>query len=551
MSNMELLLLVLAIFGGIDLAGRGMRLVLSLFPRLLSLQSTIWGLLADSFTIPAFRKKAIATRIEEVLNQTAFKLQSHFPKGWVKRAKIRWVRNSRAAQFYDGNIVLRVRPGKNPDHNLMQTLWIYFYSALFPDSQDILPDEIVSAIALAITRAGLEENHPYLLKEFDEVFLQEIVAGRQNVLDHFGDFVRLNEYGLLIGPFIREVDYAAKISRFSLDRATLLGTIKGILNHMLAFQPLFRINKPSDEWFYQNACSSYGFILVSKPPDIRPGIDAYVKRAQTNIQRGINRIYLVGRHDERDFVFSVTKALLSLRELKGLEIFPLFRDYRGEPNGICALLGLDQMLTKLHLTQRPLEPLRTELNDTVTDYVATTTDKHEKLAVIAQHDLAKITEALIVQLSDYDGAWISLAEFGAAFRMQVPEFTPERYGGRNLASVLKKLESLEFDERGAGSAKAVYVRLRTGNHSVTAHVSESGDCSEAYAKIVEIVKAYARENGFIFLGTLGHYIKVHFPDFDYRNYGASSLHDFVCRIPALECQERGEGSSKSYIRIRQ
>ena len=119
------------------------------------------------------------------------------------------MRNAQAAQIHEGNIVLRVRPGANTDHNLMQTLWLYFYRALFPDSRDIIPDELISGIALAITRAGLEENHLYLLREFDDVFLKTIGAGNQAVLDHFGDCVRLNEYGLLMGPFLREVDYAA------------------------------------------------------------------------------------------------------------------------------------------------------------------------------------------------------------------------------------------------------------------------------------------------------------------------------------------------------
>ncbi len=193
MSTLELLLLILAIFGGLDLASKGAALVLALFPRLLSTQSKLWRLVADTFTVPIFRRKAVATRVEEVLNQTAFHLQQFLPKGWVKRAKVRWVRNSQAAQLYNGNIVLRVRPGANPDHNLMQTLWVYFYGALFPNTKDLLPDELVSGVALAITRTGLEESHPYLLKEFDDVFLQMVAGNKQAVLDHFGDSVTSDE----------------------------------------------------------------------------------------------------------------------------------------------------------------------------------------------------------------------------------------------------------------------------------------------------------------------------------------------------------------------
>lgn len=68
MSTLELLLLILAIFGGLDLASKGAALVLALFPRLLSTQSKLWRLVADTFTVPIFRRKAVATRVEEVLN---------------------------------------------------------------------------------------------------------------------------------------------------------------------------------------------------------------------------------------------------------------------------------------------------------------------------------------------------------------------------------------------------------------------------------------------------------------------------------------------------
>ena len=99
-------------------------------------------------------------------------------------------------------------------------------------------------------------------------------------------------------------------------------TIAGIMKHMLAFQqPLLHI--PEDDWVYRGPCSSYGFILVSKPPDFRPGIDAYVKRAQAAVQKGSDRLYVIGRYEERDFVYSVTKAFLSIRELKGLSSFLL------------------------------------------------------------------------------------------------------------------------------------------------------------------------------------------------------------------------------------
>jgi hypothetical protein len=400
---------------------------------------------------------------------------------------------------------------------------------------------------LAITRASLEDNHPYLLKEFDEVFLPAVGADKQGVFDLFADCVRLNEFGFLMGPCVRELEEAANNSRFTSERASLPRTIKGILDHMLAFQPLLRV--PDNDWFYEGPCTSYGFILVSKPPDLRPSVEAYVRRGQARVHKGIQRIYVIGRHEERDFVFKVLRALLSIRELKGVELFSLFRDYRGDPNGVGALIGLDQLLAKLHLTQRPIESLPASGFDTATSHEAELAGGAEEPNTVAQSDLPKTAEDLIVQLSDYDGAWISLAVFGEALRHQVPSFTPQRYGGRNLISVLRKIESLEFDERGAGPAKAVYVRLRPTNQKGDAKTGPARG-RVTYEEVAEIVRQHAHEDGWIFLGALGGFLKKRFPDFHHAEFGASSFHELVSRVPELEIQERGEGHSKSYVRVR-
>jgi hypothetical protein len=557
MNKTNTLLLWLAIFGGLAVAIEVLKVIFRFVPRLLTVQSKIWGLLADTLAIPVIRRRAIATRVEEVLNQAAFTLQPNLPQGWIKRAKIRWVRHSGVSQFRDGDIVLRVRPEKNPDHNLMQSLYTYFYSALFPDSKDILPDAIVSSVALAITRASLEGNHQYLLKEFDEVFLPAIGKSKQGILEDFGDCVRLNEYGFLMGPFLREVDHVAKESRFSFKRDRIPAMIHEILTHMLAFQPVVRNNLPDDNWFYEGPCTSYGLILVSKPPDIRPGIAAYVKRGQSRIQRGIKRLYVIGRHEERDFVSSVINALLRIRELKGIEFFHLFRDYRGARDGFGALLGLDEMLAKLNLTQRPSDGVQVQPSVTSVDHELEQADESQGLRRVGQLDLAKIVEDIIVQLSDYEGEWISLAQFGGELRKQVPEFTPQRYGGRNLISVLRELHSIELEERGAGS---FYVRLRTGNHKTTEHVPShkatenvpSAIETETYKRIVEVVRDNAYVGSWLFLGQLGYLLKQQMPNFDCHQFEASSLSQFLHRIPELEFEERGDWPNKSiYVRIKQ
>ena len=266
MSKLEILLLILAIFGGIDLAARGWTWLSSIFPRLLSVQSRICRFLADLVAVPVLRQRAIATKVEEVLNQTAFGLQKHLPKGWVRRARIRWIRHQRTAQFKQGELLLRIRPDGDPDLNLIRSLTVYFESALFPDTRDLIPQSTLSAISLAITRGSIEETHPYLLGEFDARFVNAASTAADKLRAQIGDCIRLNEFGLLMGPFVREVDAAVNRCRFHVDRDSISDQIRAISEHMLGFQPLLRLKKPDEEWFFRGPYTSYGFLLVSRPP---------------------------------------------------------------------------------------------------------------------------------------------------------------------------------------------------------------------------------------------------------------------------------------------
>lgn len=457
--NLETILLILAVFGAIDLAWRGISLVFAAIPPLLGLRTRFWTYVVGLIQLPSLRRKAISSRVEEVTNQTVYDFERYLPKGWIRRARVNWVRSSAASFLADEEIVLRIRPRGDTDINLFYALWFYLKSALFPYTQDLISDSTRSAIALAIARAGICERHPYLIRQFDTYFIDS-VAKNAAVRDELSDYVRLNEIGLLMGPFIREADHIASLSRFSHERNKVDKRIKEVTDHMLSFQPILLNNKPEDEWIYHDGEVSYAFLLVSRPPELRPSIDAYVRRAQIHVANGINRIYVVGRDEERRFVDNVLRSILAIRELKGLDVFALYRDYRGQPRGIGALIGLDEFLMRLHPSKRvehgDLSPNKSssyELNESNEGSANDSQDDSN------QTSFAHVVRELVIDLSDYDGAWIPLAYFGGRLRELIPEFSPQEYGGRNLMAVLRKMDFLEFDERGDGPAKAVYIRL--------------------------------------------------------------------------------------------
>jgi uncharacterized LabA/DUF88 family protein len=73
------------------------------------------------------------------------------------------------------------------------------------------------------------------------------------------------------------------------------------------------------------------------------------------------------------------------------------------------------------------------------------------------------------------------------------------------------------------------------------------------ALITDTISDLADENGWVFLGDVGHLLLKRRPDFDSRNYGYSKLLLLMKKIPTLEVDERDIGKSNIrhvYVRVK-
>jgi len=551
MSNAEKILIVISIIGAISLIFQGIHLLTILMPRFLSARARFWRFLSDVVKIRYFKRAAIGSRIEQTVNQTAFRLKADLPPDWIKRAKIKWIRNNKMAEFGEGKLVLRVRPQKDQDLNLMNALYSYYAGAIFPNTKAVLPQDITCGVSLAITRVALEEEHPFLLEEFDEHFLNNTKITDQQTIDCFADCVRLNDFGFLMGPFIREVDQAASTSRFGERRDQIPLLIKPMLNHMLNFQNV-NLNLPESAWFFNGPSTSYGFSLVSRPPHTRPPVDTYVQRAQDLLSKGVKRFYVIGRKEEAAFVKSVIKSINSIRELRLVELFRLNKDYRGQGRGLGALFVVDEVLMKLNPNLRwpsAADSLRSQVPDG-TSAIEADVEFTENV-----DSLQHLVEQLIISQSDYDNQWIFLGEIGNKLRQEIPDFMPQSYGGHNLHSILKRMESLEFDQRGLGPAKSVYVRIRKENISDMTMIEDDPlepDEQTLVEKLLMIIDTNKKpDTGWIFLGRVGKLLKQSYPNIIYERYGSSSFKAFLEKRPEFEVKKLGEASEAIYVRKRE
>ena len=465
MTDHDKLLEILAILGAFLVAYETLKFLINVISPLNRLWLKFLRFAVEYVNILSFRRSEISFTVTGTVNAIVNSLKPYLPRHWLNGVSIKWIRNGNSARIENGQLVILMKPAASIEQTIMYALWRCFESSIFPNGRAVIKGHDSSTLSLVLARTGLVRTNSHILKEFDEQFV--VNASDQNLIDRnkYVDLMKLNEVGFLMGPFLREVDRV--VVQLSLaGRSSETGeSIAIILDHLLKFLPILRNNLDDEDWSCNTAHGSYGILLVSRPQESRPSVNAYVERVRSKIDRGVERIYIIGREAEREFVNTVIRKILEIRQLQGIEEFKLFKDYRGDSGGICILVGVDPVMHKLAPSMRDSRPAERRVEP-----VPTLASIAETPRVI-DGDVERFEKAIkdiIVALSDYEEEWINIARIGQRLRELEPEFDPTKYGGgnfRNLAALIKSLPSLSTYERKdlAGTTILVKAKDSEGN----------------------------------------------------------------------------------------
>lgn len=309
--------------------------VFIVFPKLGTLRKNCWKYIANKYRYKRFQKKAIALDIENAVNETVSDLQSEFPAGWISKASIKWVdKNIKEDDLDDGEMILRIRPIEDQDENLIKGVFFFFSKSIFPKTKDIVPKNIRKAVALHISRRSIKDKRPFLINKFEDNLLEIAIRDDNSIIFFIDKFDEIDKKGFFTGSFLREIHEIAIRSRFKSLRNNFDRESRDVLDHIQSFvQQMNRNDNP--KWSRIGPATSYAFLLVAKPT--HSSVDPYVKQVKIHLQRGVDRIYVMGTSDEKYFVREVISALSKIPNCDLLEIFNLNRDYRGNRKGIGAL----------------------------------------------------------------------------------------------------------------------------------------------------------------------------------------------------------------------
>lgn len=93
-----------------------------------------------------------------------------------------------------------------------------------------------------------------------------------------------------------------------------------------------KINSSAHSLSWYTYCKAY--LLAARPVKVMNGEGAYVRRAQERADTGVNRLYVFGTYDERDFAKQVIGAIQqNVPEYQLAEHFMISKDYRGNASG--------------------------------------------------------------------------------------------------------------------------------------------------------------------------------------------------------------------------
>lgn len=329
---------ILEIIGILTVIFAFIKLLFEVIPQLKNIKNSSLNFFAEKIESKLLQKRAIANNIEKAVNEIVIDVKQELPIGWLKKISIKWISGNFKIKQDEDILILKLKPIKNQDYNLINGVYHSFNNSLFPDTKEVIPRNIHNAAVLLLSKRALVKHYPILKENYENNIVEKSIKDDSSIADLYGKFDEIDKEGYFTGSFLREVDHIAKSARFNEKRNIIEDEIKCLLNHIIKFKNKTP-HSAEDLWYRKGNISNYGFILVAKPFHSNEKI--YLSRAIKRAGKGINRLYILGCNQEKPFFKKVVKSISNIPQYKLLELYKLNRDYRGEKGGVGALFIIE------------------------------------------------------------------------------------------------------------------------------------------------------------------------------------------------------------------
>ena len=288
-------------------------------------------------------KLVIKADIRGHVNMAVRHLRTQLPRGWINEIDIEWVERETKDDFFrDDDLVVRVRPYENQSRNFVTVTYYFLRKSFFPQVKKLIPPSQREAAVLQICARISEIRGSDAKEAFIQHVFEPAVDRKNRVINYFHRYQSLDEMGLFTGPLLREVQHIAKELQMKPERVKVNEELNDALKHLEEFSRKYKeigAKIEDDLWSRAGLASKYALLLVAHPQKaaLADGVRVYINRARENFDKGIERLYVLGTREQKDFAQKVISAIQSQTDYRLDEQFELYKDYRGVPGGPAAL----------------------------------------------------------------------------------------------------------------------------------------------------------------------------------------------------------------------
>ncbi|TSC94501.1 MAG: hypothetical protein CEN87_470 [Parcubacteria group bacterium Licking1014_1] len=191
---------ILAFVGAATILLSFFELLFRIIPQFGNLRAKFWGFLARKWRHKKLEKMAIASDIENVVNEVVAELQTELPCGWITKASIDWIdKDIKEEDLKDGEMILRIRPMESQDENLINGIYYFFAKALFPETKEVIPMIIRKSTALHLSRRSITDKKPFLANKFEKGLLESSIKNDSNIVYFIDKFNEIDNKGFFHG----------------------------------------------------------------------------------------------------------------------------------------------------------------------------------------------------------------------------------------------------------------------------------------------------------------------------------------------------------------
>lgn len=302
---------------------------------LTTIKSKILIPLANNLQFKFLQRAAIKSDIQGKINQKISVISNELLNEKLKPLEIEWVKNSSVEDFIqEGKILVRLRPLKNQNENLLNVTEPYLESILIPKSKSRLQQVQRKAIVHFTTQVIIADSESLLEKFYQNYYLPDCQKNK-SLPEYFKKMEFIYKRGLFFSVAITSLESATDKNKFI--KVDLGSEFYQILDHLIQFiENLNKLDRSKNNimWEYRTSDISYSLLLVAQPFKAVSGdVSPYLKRAKEDL-KNTNLLFIAFSHQERVFGYKVTSELEKYKEVIFLEELHSQFDYRGAKDGI-------------------------------------------------------------------------------------------------------------------------------------------------------------------------------------------------------------------------